>query len=150
MKDKVKTWITTLVTISIIFMCIACVSILLAKEPEDDNVEGTYNLISITGTQNISATKYNNYLTLKNGVCTLHLSLSNPAGSSTHTFYYTGNTWDSIKFESTLESIEIGSESNSIKVKKSYIYMTYYENNIVIMLDYDNGYYNDFTYKKPL
>ena len=142
MKDKVKTWITTLVTISIIFMCIACVSLLLAKEPEDDNVEGTYNLISIddnvegtynlisiTGTQNISATKYNNYLTLKNGVCTLHLSLSNPAGSSTHTFYYTGNTSDSIEFE------------------KSFIHMDY-NKNVVIILNYDNGYYNIFTYEK--
>ena len=129
MKDKVKTWITTLVTISIIFMCIACVSLLIAKEPEDDNVEGTYNLISITGTQNISATKYNNYLTLKNGVCTLHLSLSNPAGSSTHTFYYTGNTSDSIEFE------------------KSFIHMDY-NKNVVIILNYDNGYYNIFTYEK--
>lgn len=129
MNDKVKTWIKTLIIISIIFTIIASISLLFAGEPEDNRVDGTYNLISIQGTQNVTANSYDNYLILDNGVCTLHLSLSNPAGSSTHTFYYTGNTSDSIKFE------------------KSYIRMDY-NKNVVLILNYENGNYNIFTYKK--
>ncbi len=92
-------------------------------------VDGTYYLISITGTANISANEDENYLTLKDGVCTVHMSLTNPKGSSTHTYYYSGNKTSNIKFEDDFISMD-------------------YKDRVVITLQYDNGYYNIFTYEK--
>lgn len=92
-------------------------------------VDGRYYLVSITGTQSVTATSLGNYLDLDDGVCTLHISLSNPQGSSTHTYYYTGD------------------KANNIKFKDNFIYMDD-NNRVIVTLKYDNGQYNKFIYEK--
>lgn len=130
MKDEIYKWIKVLITFSILFTIIASISLCFhASESKTDKFDGMYKLISIQGTQKITANSYGNYLILKDGVCTLYMSFSYPAGSSTHTFSYTCKTSDNVEFE------------------KSSVRMDY-NNNIVITLKYDNGSYNVLTYKK--
>ena len=85
--------------------------------------------MSITGTGDVSANKNENYLVLSSGTCTLHFRLTNPAGNSVLTYKYSGNKISDVKFE------------------KDFIYMNQ-DGNVVIKLDYGNGYYNIFTYTK--
>ena len=122
-KASVKLGIVILVAILVVIGIVAGSVINLMK------VDGTYYLISITGTANVSANKNENYLTLKDGTCTLYLNLINPEGQSTLTYKYTGNLTSNIEFE------------------KSFIHMDY-KDRVVIRLNHDNGTYNIFTYAR--
>lgn len=92
-------------------------------------VDGTYNLVEVSGNVQITLNYDENYLTLDDGVCTIYLNVINPQGSSTHKFYYTGDKTTNIEF------------------KEDHIYMDY-NDRIVVTLNYGNGSYNIFTYEK--
>ena len=94
-----------------------------------EKVDGKYYLSSITGTGEVSANSNDNYIVLDNGTCTLYFTLTRPAGSSVLTYKYTGNTYDDIHFE------------------KSFIRMDN-QHQVHIRLDYEDGHYNEFVYKK--
>lgn len=94
-----------------------------------ENVEGTYYLKSISGNIECSANSNENYCVLEDGVCTLYFTLTDPAGSSVHTFTYDGKTFNSIEFDKDI-----------IKMN--------WNDCIEIKFDYGNGQYNIFTYEK--
>lgn len=130
MKDKVNIWIKTLIEFSVCFTICAIIALSYANVPKTEKIEGTYYLVSIQGTQELTKNNdYNNYLVLKGGTCTIHLSLSSPVGSSIHTYHYTGKTAESIKFE------------------KNYIHIDY-KKDVIITLKYNNGKHNILTYRR--
>lgn len=92
-------------------------------------VDGTYQLVKISGNYQIDANYYDNYIVLDDGKCTLYLDLIEPNGTSIHTYYYTGDLVTNIEFE------------------KSFISMNF-EDQIEVRFDYGNGKYNIFTYEK--
>ncbi|MGN1235114.1 MAG: hypothetical protein ACI4U2_03955, partial [Christensenellaceae bacterium] len=73
--------------------------VLLYNLTGNSPVEGTYSLRSISGNVECSANSDENYCVLEDGVCTLYFTLTEPAGSSVHTFSYQGNDGDDIAFE---------------------------------------------------
>lgn len=130
MKDKVNIWIKTLIGFSISFTIWAIIALSYADVPKTETIEGTYYLVSIQGTQELTKNNDdNNYLVLKGGTCTIYLSLSSPVGSSIHTYHYTGKTAENIKFE------------------KNYIHMDY-KKDVIITLKYNTGKHNILTYRK--
>ena len=124
-KSKFKKWafIIPLIVVAII------IAVFVGNVFRSMSVEGTYYLKSIEGNVACSANSDENYCVLKDGVCTLYFTLTQPAGSSVHTFNYDGNKTTNIEFE------------------KSNISMNW-DDCIVIEFDYGNGQYNTFTYEK--
>lgn len=115
----------------VIFLIIIAIvgGVLIKSCASSMNLEGTYYLVSITGNQQMSANKNENYLTLKDGTCTLHLNLQEPAGNSVLTYHYTGNRTTNIEFD------------------RDFIHMDLHDR-VVIQLNYGNGFYNILTYEK--
>ena len=108
---------------------IAIIGIVVGTVVSSMKVEGTYYLTLISGTGEVSANKNDNYLTLEDGICTLHFNTTSPVVHETFTYYYSGNLTSSIEFY------------------RDNIHMDW-KDRVVIRLDYDNGKYNEFTYEK--
>lgn len=104
---------------------------LFIRSEINSRVEGTYYLSDISGTINASGNSNENYLTLKDGTCTLHINLkfNNTSGSDVIEFKYSGTRRNTIKFEKECVNMD---ESG----------------NIIIKITLEQGNYLIFTYSK--